>query len=363
MPWLAAFMRKEWEIPVKTCIPVGIWGHGAYVPRFRIRAEDIADVWKSRGSARAPVSQKSVVGHDEDTITMAIEAARTAVQRSGVSVGSLSGVWVGTESKPYAVKPSATLVAAALGTGREILATDVEFACKAGSIAMQAAVAAVGSGMMQSALAIGVDAAQGRPGDVLEYTAGCGASAMLIGTADGAIAVVEESLSYGSNTPDFFRRAGASYPQHGGRFTEEPGYFHHTLTASRLMLEKLGAKASDFAYAVFHQPIPKLVERAAKTLGFTPEQYAQSMCVNRIGNTYAGSSMLGLAAVLDVAKPGERIFYCSYGSGAGSDVFIFSVTDQILVRRDARTVERYLNRAEELRGYGQYLRLTGAIRM
>jgi hydroxymethylglutaryl-CoA synthase len=294
---------------------------------------------------------------------MAIEAARTAVRRSGISLEALGGLWVGTESKPYAVKPSATLVAAALGAKRELMAADVEFACKAGSIAMHAAVSGVGSGMMEASLAIGVDAAQSRPGDVLEYTAGCAASAMLIGPAEGAIAIIEESVSYVSNTPDFYRRKGAAYPQHGGRFTEEPGYFHHTLNASRLMLEKLGAKPEDFQYAVFHQPIPKLVERSAKILGFTPAQIAQGMCVYKIGNAYAGSSMLGLAAVLDIAKPGERIFYCSYGSGAGSDAFVFTVTDRILERRDEATVQRYLDRAEYLNGYGQYLRLTDAIRM
>ena len=348
---------------MKTNCPVGIWGHGAYVPRFRIRTSDITEVWRPKGSASPPVMQKSVLGHDEDTITMAIEAARTAMGRSEISMSKVGGLWLGTESKPYEVKPSATLVAAALGAKGEILAADVEFACKAGSIAMQAAVAGVGSGMMEAALAIGVDAAQSRPGDVLEYTAGCGASAMVIGPAEGAIAVIEESLSYGTNTPDFFRREGAAYPQHGGRFTEEPGYFHHTLAASRLMLERLGASPADFTHAIFHQPIPKLVERVAKTLGFSRAQIAQGMCVHQIGNAYAGSSMLGLAAVLDVAKPGERIFYCSYGSGAGSDAFAFTVTSQIEQRRDAATVERYLNRAEFLGGYGQYLRLTGSIRM
>jgi len=348
---------------MKTARPVGIWGHGAYVPRYRIRTEDIVEVWRPRTGARPPVTQKSVLGHDEDTITMAIEAARTAMQRSTLSPAKLGGLWVGTESKPYEVKPSATLVAAALGASRHLLAADVEFACKAGSISMQAALAGVGSGMMDVALAIGVDAAQARPGDVLEYTAGCGAAAMVFGPADGSIAIVEQSLSYVTNTPDFFRREGAAYPQHGGRFTEDPGYFHHTLSASRLLLEESGTKPSDFDYAVFHQPIPKLVERSAKLLGFSPEQIAQGMCIHNMGNAYAGSSMLGLASVLDVAKPGAKIFYCSYGSGAGSDAFIFTVTDRITARRDGATVASHLRRAEYLRGYGQYLRLTGAIRM
>jgi hydroxymethylglutaryl-CoA synthase len=347
---------------MKTLRPVGILGHGAYIPRFRLRTDDIVDVWRTRSSARPSVTQKSVISHDEDSITMAIEAARTAVQRSGVEPKGLGGLWVGSESKPYEVKPSATLVAAALGASRQIVAADVEFACKGGSIAMQSALAGVGSGMMETALAIGVDAAQSRPGDALEYTAGCAAAAMVIGPAEQAIAVIEESLSYTSNTPDFFRRKGAAYPEHAGRFTEEPGYYHHTLSASKLLLEKTKLSPKDFAYAIFHQPIPKLVERAAKVLGFTQAQIEQSMCVYNMGNAYAGSSMLGLASVLDVAKPGDKIFYCSYGSGAGSDAFVFTVTERIALCRDAATVERYLARAEYLNGYGHYLRLVGAIR-
>lgn len=343
--------------------PVGIWGYGAYIPRFRIQSRQIAEVWRPKGAAAPPVPQKSVLSYDEDAITMAIEATRTAVRRSKVKVASIGGMWVGTESKPYAVKPTATLVAAALGLPAQILSADIEFACKAGSLSMQMAIAGVGSGMIESAVAVGVDAAQARPSDILEYTAACGAAAFVLGPAAGAMAVIDETVSYSTNTPDFFRRDGAAYPQHGGRFTEEPGYFHHTLTASRMFLEKTGSTAADYQYAVFHQPIPKLVERAAKALGFSREQIEQGFCAKSMGNAYAGSSGLGLAAVLDIAKPGDRIFCCCYGSGAGSDVFGFTVTDQIHDRRDQHTVARYLANGDNLPGYGHYLRLTGAIRM
>jgi len=348
---------------VKPDRAVGVWGYGAYVPRFRIRSQQIAEVWRPKGAASPPVLQKSVPSYDEDAITMAIDAARTAVRRSKVELASIGGIWVGTESKPYAVKPTATLVAAALGLPGQILSADIEFACKAGSLAMQMAVAGVGSGMLESAVAIGVDAAQARPSDILEYTAACGAAAFVLGPAAGAMAVIDETLSYSTNTPDFFRREGAAYPQHGGRFTEEPGYFHHTLTASRMFLEKTGTTAADYRYAIFHQPIPKLVERAAKALGFSQGQIEPGFCAKAMGNAYAGSSGLALAAVFDIAKPGEKVFCCGYGSGAGSDVFGFTVTDQIEERRDKQTVASYLANAVNLPGYGHYLRLTGAIRM
>lgn len=253
-------------------------------------------------------------------------------------------------------------MAEALGITPHVVAADMEFACKAGSEAMQAAVAFVGSGMVEAALAIGMDTAQSKPGDALEYTAGCGGAAYLFGDAGEALAVVEASVSHVTDTPDFFRRETAHYPEHGGRFTGEPSYFRHTLAASRKLLAEVDLAPQDFAHAVFHQPVPKFVERAAAELGFTREQIRVGLVAPRMGNAYAGSSLLGLAAVLDVAKPGDRIFFCSYGSGAGSDAFSFRVTARIEERRRGPAVVDYLERRRLVDGYGQYLRLRGKIR-
>lgn len=347
---------------MRTRRAVGIEGYGAYVPRPRVRTADISDAWRPPGAAPPAVAEKSVPGPDEDVVTMAIEAARTALDRAGRDAGPVGAVWVGTESKPYAVKPSSTIVGEALGITPHVVAADMEFACKAGSEAMQAAVAFVGAGMVEGALAIGMDTAQSRPGDALEYTAGCGGAAYLFGPAERAVALVEASVSYVTDTPDFFRREGAPYPEHGGRFTGEPSYFRHTLAASRRLLAELDARPADFAHAVFHQPVPKFVERVAAELGFTEEQIRTGLVARRMGNAYAGSSLLGLAAVLDVAAPGDRVFFCSYGSGAGSDAFSFVVTDRLAGRRQGPTVADYLDRGRALSGYGQYLQLRRKIR-
>lgn len=341
---------------------VGIAGYGAYVPRLRVRTDDIAAAWRARGAAAPAVREKSVPGPDEDVVTMAIEAARTALDRAGLEPGSIGAVWVGTESKPYAVKPSATVVAEALGLTPHVVAADLEFACKAGSEAMQAAVAFVGSGMVEGALAVGMDTAQSKPGDALEYTAGCGGAAFLFAPAEQALALVEGSLSHVTDTPDFFRREGARYPEHGGRFTGEPSYFHHTLAASRRLLAELGRAPREYAHAVFHQPVPKFVEKVAAELGFARAQIEVGLLAPRMGNAYAGSSLLGLAAVLDVARSGERVFFCSYGSGAGSDAFSLRVSERIHERRHGPAVLDYLERGRALPGYGHYLRLRGKIR-
>ena len=101
-------------------------------------------------------------GLDEDVATMSIEAARNALNRAGIPRTQIRAVWVGSESHPYAVKPTSTLVAEAIGAVPNMQAADWQFACKAGTEAMVAAMGFVGSGMADYALAIGMDTAQGR---------------------------------------------------------------------------------------------------------------------------------------------------------------------------------------------------------
>jgi hydroxymethylglutaryl-CoA synthase len=349
---------------MKTAREVGIVGYGAYVPRYRVRTAVIAGAWGRDAGGRLPVREKSVAGIDEDTITMAIEAARAALARSGVDAEKVRAVWVGTESKPYAVKPSSTVVAEAIGATPWVSAADLEFACKAGSEAMQAACAYVGSGMADYALAIGMDAAQSKPGDHLEFTAASGGAAFLMGPGSEALAVLEASRSYVTDTPDFFRRQHMHYPEHGHRFTGEPSYFTHSRGAARALLESLGRSAADYRFAVFHQPNPKFMRRIAFEMGFSEEQIGAGAVVDRIGNTYSGASLLGLAAVLDLAREGDRIFVCSYGSGAGSDAFSLVATSRLAAARGAApAVADYLGRRHEIEDYGEYLRVAGKIRM
>jgi len=343
--------------------PVGIVGYGAYVPRYRLPAREVARVWTG-GTGDTPIAEKAVPGLDEDTVTIAIEAARNALARAGgVDPTLIRAVWVGSESHPYAVKPTSTIVAEAIGATPHTQAGDWEFACKAGTEAFQAAIGFVGSGMARYALAIGADTAQARPGDALEYTAAAGGAAYLLGPAEESLAVIEGSISYVTDTPDFWRRAHRHYPSHGGRFTGQPAYFHHIIEAARRLMEAIGTTPSDYAYAVFHQPNLKFPRSVAKRLGFTPEQIAPGLLVNEIGNTYAASSMIGLTAVLDQARPGDRILLVSFGSGAGSDAISLEVTEAVEERRDrAPRTRDYIARRTEI-DYAIYVRYRRKLRM
>lgn len=342
----------------------GIVSYGAYIPRYRITPKVIGAVWGNDGEAMGRnlnIRAKSVPGPDEDVITISVEAARACMAKADIEPTDVGAIYVGSESHPYAVKPTATIVAEAIGSAPVMTAADYEFACKAGTAAIQTTMGLTLSKMMKYGLAVGSDTSQGAPGDALEYSASAGGAALLIGT-DHVAAEIHHTVSYTTDTPDFWRREGQRYPSHGGRFTGEPAYFKHVLSCAQLLFKRAGSQPSDYDYAVFHQPNGKFPVRAAKQLGFKDEQIDTGLCVRDIGNTYSGAIMVGLSAILDEADPGDRIFAVGYGSGAGSDGFDLTVTDAITkLRRDATPTVKEMVEDHEFIDYATYAKFRGKI--
>jgi hydroxymethylglutaryl-CoA synthase len=343
----------------------GIVGYGAYIPRNRIKVEEIAKVW----GADAPsykkglmLEEKSVPSPDQDTITMAVEASKNALKRAGINPKAIGAVYVGSESHPYAVKPSGTVLAEAINATPEVHTADLEFACKAGTEGMFIALSLVQLGAIEYGLAVGADTSQGAPGDPLEYSAAAGAAAFIFGK-DKAVAEALQTYSFTTDTPDFWRREYQYYPQHGGRFTGDPAYFKHITGAAEGILAKAGMKPADFDYVIFHQPNGKFPFRVGEMLGFTKKQIEPGWLVSKLGNTYSASSPLGLTATLDISKPGDMILIVSYGSGAGSDAFIFRVTERIdEVKALAPKTRDLLDKNKVYIDYGVYAKYRRKIR-
>ncbi len=320
--YVSAKPNKEYDVP-------GIVGYGVYTSKFRIREGNM---------------ERSVPFVDEDAITAAVEAGKLSLIHSGIGSSHVGKVYVGSESNPYAVKPIASKVAQVLKLGEEeedmqgVDAVDTEFACKAATSMFKDAASLVNypKSDIQHAMVIGTDNSQAAPRDCpggeLDLFVGYGGCAYIIGKHD-VIAEIEGWYSCTSDTPDFWRRDGEPYPMHGGRFTGDPAYFKHVQKGASKLMERLDMQIQDIDYFVAHQPNIRFPVRVAKRLGFKEEQYLPSLQVARFGNTYSGSSPVGLAAVLDIAKPDERILIVSYGSGAGSDAYSLITTKQILDKR------------------------------
>ncbi len=344
---------------------IGIVGYGAYIPRYRIKVEEISKIWGANAENYKKglgLTQKSVPAPDQDVITQSVEAARNALKRAKINPKKLGCLYIGSESHPYAVKPSGTVVADALGAEGHIHISSLEFACKAGTEGMYLAYAQVKAGLIEYGMGIGADTSQGAPSDALEYSTAAGAAAFIFGSGDNVIATVDFTHSYTTDTPDFWRREYQHYPRHGSRFTGEPAYFHHIYSCAIALLEKSKMKPEDFTFAVFHQPNGKFPLTIGKKLGFKKEQLETGLLVPTLGNTYSGSSPMGLTAILDVAKPGDKIFMVSFGSGAGSDGFIYTVTEKIEeVQNLAPKTRDYLDKNLFFIDYGTYAKFRGKI--
>lgn len=322
---------------------VGIVSYGTYIPKHRIKPSQIAQAWGKEAidiEKSLGVNEKSVACVDEDAVTLAVEATLNAASPLNFDMSKIGAITVGSESHPYAVKPTSTTVAGLLGLPENLLAVDLEFACKAGTAGIQLLSGLTETKKVKYCLAIGSDIAQSKPSDVLEYTAGSAAASFILGSKN-TLANILDFTSFSSDTPDFWRRDSEKFPSHGGRFTGEPSYFTHVMGASKQLLEKNKLAPKDFDYAVFHMPNGKFPKEAAKRLGFTPEQLKPGFIVSQIGNPYSASSMVGLAATLDEAKPKQKIFMCSYGSGAGADAFVIETTPflKVFQRKNIKNVQ------------------------
>ncbi len=336
---------------------VGIVGYGAYVPIMRITVDEIAKVWNKDGKkigSGLGVKEKAVARDDEDSCTMSVEAARRAIDVAKINPIKIGALYIGSESHPYSVKPTASIVGDAIRAGPDLMCADLEFACKAGTAGVQMCIGLVKSGMIEYGMAIGADTAQGRPNDALEFTAASGAGAIIVGGKIGEIiADINYTCSYTTDTPDFWRRQLAEFPSHAGRFTGKPAYFKHVLNCAQRVMAECGTTVKDYDFVVFHQPNGKFPVTASQMLGIEMERIKQGLLTPVIGNTYSGSTMIGICSVLDVAKPGDRVLAVSYGSGAGSDGFDITITKNIEKKRAEVSVFKMIEEKEYI-SYASY---------
>jgi len=262
----------------------------------------------------------------------------------GFPSSQIGKIYVGSESNPYAVKPIASKAAQVLRLGEEdedvqgVDAVDTEFACKAATSMFKDAVSLVGypKSNVDYAMVTGTDNSQAAPRDCpggeLDLFVGYGAA-----SSCSANTTSSPRLKVGTRAPQIHPIFGEETASLIRAMVEDsrgtPAYFKHVRKSSKKLMEKLNLKNTDVDHFVAHQPNVQFPIRIAKELGFKEDQYMPMLQVAKFGNTYSGASPVGLAAVLDVAEPNDRILMTSYGSGAGSDAYSLIVTQQILEKR------------------------------
>ena len=355
-------MKRKRITAVETKPPGGdrrVWGVYPAVPPAG--SGDRAGVGASAKSV--PIKEKAVPGLDEDTVTIGIEAARNALARAGIDPQQLRAVWTGSESHPYAVKPSSTIIAEAIGASSHIQAADLEFACKAGTEAMVMGIGLVGSGMGDYALALGVDTAQGKPGDALEYTAAAGGAAFVIGPAEECRGRNHLNLFLCDRHAGFLAARIPALPGTWAALHREPAYFKHVITGAKTMMEESGTTAHGLCLCGFSSAECQIPKAGGKTAWVLRMNRSKPGCCPG-DRKYLRGRFTGRAdGDTGYAKPGDRILMVSYGSGAGSDALDLRVTDRSAnAEHAAPTTADYIARRIEI-DYATYARYRGKLQM
>ena len=334
----------------------GIIGYGVYIPKYRLKVDDAARVWGAGGKG-----EKSVCGADEDIITMAAEAAEKAIHHAGIDTAAIEAIHLGTSSAPFIEKHLAPILAETLALPPETSMIDYCGSPNAASLALLGCVDAIGAGRIKCGLVIGTDNRAAAPGSEGETSFGAGAAAFVIGN-DGTIADIEGMHTHSTLFTDRWRAASDGFVANyfDMRFDREYGYEKHIVGAGRGLMGKLGRKGEDFNYVAMQQPDGRLPAAAARRLGIKSEQLAAGTVLPAFGDLGSCSAFIGLAAILEKAKPGERILVATYGSGSSLAMSLL-VRDGVVKKKRSVPLEKYHKRKEYI-DYPTYLKLAGAIK-
>ncbi|MFX1294884.1 MAG: hydroxymethylglutaryl-CoA synthase [Promethearchaeota archaeon] len=332
-------------------VEIKICGYGCYIPCFRIKREEIQKVW---GHFQGKIIEKSVMGYDEDTCTMAVEAAKNAIKNAGVEREEISFIGIGSSSPPYALRSMAAEVAMAIGIPTYIRILDFKESEKAGTTALLTCMDIVAN-KGGKGLVVGSDSPKSIASDSIENTYGASAAALLIGKDQG-IAKIEGSSSVSIKIiADRFRKEGSimvedlGIPQY-----HQTAYINSIQQAITELLRELDLKSSDFQHLFVQGHDSKEPSRVLRNIGFD-KKVLNTNTINIIGDSAAASVLTGLVGILEIANPGERILCASYGSGAGCDAFSILVEKKQEVLENVPLMMTYLKNKQYI-DYNRYLK-------
>ena len=270
---------------------LGITSYGAYIPVYRLSQSEISRAWGGRGGR----GERAVANHDEDSITMAVEAAIDCL--NGMDRHTVDGLYFASTTSPYREKESATIVAAATDLRDDIFTLDLVNSLRSGTSAVRAASDAVKSGSAKTVLVSAADCRLPAPNSEFESVFGDGAAALLIGDTDVAV-TIEGSHSISSDFIDMWKREEDSYVRTWeDRFILEHGYREKLPMVVSELLKKHDLAPKDFTKVVYYAPDARSHRRVARSLGLDPAQVQEPM-FDSLGNTGTAFAPMMLVAAL-----------------------------------------------------------------
>ena len=339
---------------------IGITGFGAYIPRLRLSRQAVvaANAWyapelKSRGKGH-----RAMANWDEDSITMAVAAARDALGGQD-SQRIVREVFLASSTLPFTERLNAGVVVEALNIDEHSSAVDITGSQAAALSGLAQALASVASAS-GTVLLTASDDRRTRAASAQELDYGDGAAALLLGREQ----VLAEFLGQAALTVDFidhFRLAGRDIDYYGEeRWIRDEGVSRFMPQVIQRALVASGVRAEEVDHFVFPTSLSKMDVQLAQICGIRTDAVSDGLAA-QVGNTGVGHGLLMLSRVLEKAQPGQVIVLAQFGSGARA--FVFRVTEEIHRFTPQRGVNGWLQRGCEELNYTRYLAYKGQLQL
>lgn len=325
----------------------GILSFGAYIPKRRLQRSAVfaANAWFAGGLRGLAKGERAIGNWDEDSITMAVEAARDCL--TGVDRSAVGGVILASTTLPFADRQNAGIAKEALNLADEVAALDVTGSQRAATSALIQALSGTKTQLVAAA-----DLRKSRAASEGELIQGDAAAAVLVGQGP-VIARLLGSHSVTTDFVDHYRATGEDYDYGGeARWIRDEGYAKVMGGAIKAALFRFGVDGAAIAHAVIPVSVKGVPESLAKAAGIGAEAVADTLQAT-VGDSGAAHPLLMLSAVLERAKPGDKILLTSFGQGA--DILLLEATEALAALPKRLGVAGHLAIRQEDSNYMRYL--------
>jgi len=337
---------------------IGITSYGAYIPRLRLDRMAIFQAmgWFAPAIVMVAQGERSMCNHDEDSLTMAVAAARDCL--TGKDKRAIDGVYLCSTTLPFADRQNAGILKTALNLRDDMITADFTSSLRAGTTGLLTALEVAQGGSRKSILVAAADKRETRPAYFYEMWFGDGAAAILVGDQE-VIAEFKGAYTVSYDFVDHYRGAGKSYDyMWEERWLREEGYSKFIPEAVDGLFKKLGITMNDVQKVVFPCLFKAEHKAIAKKLGATPEKVIDQMH-EVCGETGAAHPLVMLVAALEQAKPGDGILLAGFGQGC--DALYFKVTEAITKLAPRAGVKGSLENKKTIDNYMKFLKFRGLI--
>ena len=332
---------------------IGITAYGAYIPKLRLSRSSIVQsmAWFAPAIMAVAQGERSLCNWDEDSLTMAVAAARDCL--TGGDKEALDALYLASTTLPFSDRQNAGVVAAALNLKSEMVQADFSASQKASTTALITALEAVKSGEREAILVAASDKRESRSAYFYEMWFGDGAGALAVGR-DRVIAECLGTHSISADFVDHYRGSLNEFDYYWEeRWQRDEGYGKLIPRVITGLMDKLEISMEDVDTLVYPCFFKGDHIKIAAKLGAGKEKLVDnlhSVC----GETGTAHPFLMLAKALETARPGDRILVAGYGQGANA--LYFQVTDEILNLAPRKGFTGHLENKQSLDNYNKYLR-------